>query len=123
MRLYFLRASRSALALTNLSGAAFSTNTSCSTRVRAPDAAASVDKTVRVWDAATRRFESEAEGIDHVFMPRRKCRDRDVSVLVDNAWHDLVRVDFAAGRSFSMKAVTARGDVDLPGLESSPSSP
>src|SRR3981081_2351853 len=69
------------------------------------------------YDGAVRRFEPEAEGIDHVLMPRRKCRDRDVSVLVDNAWHDLVRVDIAAGRSFSMKAVTARGDVDLPGFE------
>src|ERR1700704_1364961 len=50
-------------------------------------------------------------------MPRRKCRDRDVSVLVDVAWHDLVRVDLAAGRIVPMEAVTAHVDVDLPGLE------
>src|SRR3981081_1794659 len=59
------------------------------------------------YDGAVRRFEPEAERIDHVLMPGRKCRDRKVSVLVDNAWHDLVRADPAAGRVVPMKAVTA----------------
>ena len=52
------------------------------------------------YDGAVRRFKPEAEGIDHVFMPRRKCRDRDVSVLVDNAWHDLVRVTLQPAEVF-----------------------
>src|SRR5215204_5205831 len=67
-------------------------------------------------DGAVRRLEPEAEGIDHVLMLRRKCRDRYVSIPVDNARRDLVRVDHAACRIVAMESIAAHVNVDLPGL-------
>ena len=54
---------------------------------------------------------------DHFLVPRGKRRHGDVVVLIDDAGHDLVRVDLATGRIVPVETIGAPVDVHLPGLQ------